>query len=143
MHCLSFYNDNGVDIGELIAEKRPDMKYIGQYDATIFLGKAKIQLVHGDGGTAYALSYKGQKFAEQIASGKKPDILIFGHYHTSFYFWYRNIHILNAGCFQGQTLYLARKGLNPAIGGWICTIKEGSLKKDRVVAFQPCWIPFF
>lgn len=142
-HDLSYYNDNGIDVGHLIQQARPDMEYLGQYEATIHLGKARIRLVHPSGGCAYALSYKGQKFAEQIPPGQKPDILIFGHWHTSFYFWYRNIHILNAGCFQGQTSYLARKGLMPAIGGWICKFYQGKQKRDRVVAFQPCWIPFF
>jgi predicted phosphodiesterase len=142
-HCLSFYNDNGIDIGKLIEEKREDMHYLGQYRATIQIGKAIMEVVHPAGGIAYALSYKSQKYAEQIPSGQKPNVLIFGHWHTSHYFWYRNIHILNAGCFQGQTSYLARKGLNPAIGGWICTIKEGKQKRDKIVAFEPCWIPFF
>lgn len=140
-HDLSFYNDNGIDVGNLIEKKRKDMIYLGQYQADFTIGRAKIRLLHPDGGVAYALSYRGQKISEQIPSGNKPDILLIGHFHTSFYFWYRNIHILNCGSFQGQTLYLLRKGLNPAIGGWTCEIRQG--KRDRVVAFQPCWIPFF
>lgn len=96
----------------------------------------------GDNKLNDALSYKGQKIAEQIASGSKPNILLIGHYHTAFYFWYRNIHIFNCGTFQGQTDYLLRKGLNPAIGGWICDIREGEVNNE-VVALQSCWIPFF
>lgn len=140
-HCLSFYNENGVDIGNLIVEKRDDMIYLGQYQADIKLGRAKVRLLHHDKNPAYALSYPGQKLAEQIASGQKPDILLLGHLHSSFYFWYRNIHIFNCGTFQGQTAFLLRKGINPAIGGWICEIKEG--KKDNVVALTISWIPFF
>jgi hypothetical protein len=65
-----------------------------------------------------------------------------GHFHTAFYFWYRNIHILNAGCFEGQTLFLRRKMLNPAIGGWIVEMRLTNQAND-VVAFNPSWIPFF
>lgn len=141
-HDLSYFNDNGVDIGLLIEEARDDMSYLGQYEANIEFNRVRFRLIHADGGGAYALSYKGQKFAEQISSGKKPDVLLFGHYHTSFYFWYRNMHIFNCGTFQGQTPYLARKGLNPAIGGWICKAKLGK-GRDRIIALESCFIPFF
>tara|TARA_Y100000310_G_C20446246_1_gene698545 strand:- start:41 stop:862 length:822 start_codon:yes stop_codon:yes gene_type:complete len=140
-HCLSFYGDNGTDIGIKISEKRDDMIYLGQYEGNIEFNRVRFRMIHPDGGGAYALSYKGQKYVEQIVSGRKPDVLIFGHWHTSFYFHYRNIHVMNIGCFQGQTPYLARKGLNPAIGGWICKAKLGK-GRDRIVALEQCFIPF-
>lgn len=118
------------------------MVYLGQYQADAIIGRAKIRLTHPSGGTAYALSYRGQKMAEQIQSGKKPDILVIGHFHRMVYFFYRNIHILEPGTFQSQTEYQMRKAINPAIGGWICEIKEGK-GKDRVLALKICWIPFF
>ena len=138
---MSFFNENGIDVGSLIIKERDDMIYLGQYEGNVEMNNVRFRIIHPDGGGAYALSYKGQKFAEQIASGQKPDVLIFGHYHTSFYFWYRNMHIFNGGTFMGQNSYLARKGLNPAIGGWICKLKLGNI--DRVVALESCWIPFF
>lgn len=142
-HDESWWKLAGIDIGKLVAEQRPDMKYLGFYEATVELNTVKVMLHHGDGGGAYALSYKGQKYAEQIPSGSaKPRVLIIGHYHTAFYFWYRNIHILNGGCFEGQTLFLRRKMLNPAIGGWIVEMRT-TKKPNDVVAFNPTWIPFF
>jgi predicted phosphodiesterase len=141
-HDEAWLKRAGIDIGELIAEKRPDMKYVGFYDADVMLGGVKIKLHHGDGGGAYALSYKGQKFAEQIPSGEKPRVLIIGHYHTAFYFWYRNMHILNAGCFERQSMYLKRKMLNPAIGGWIIELRT-TKKPNDVIACKTSWIPFF
>lgn len=140
-HCNSFFNDNGIDIGDLIASKRPDMKYLGKYAADFMLNKVKIRLVHPDKAGAYSISYHAQKFCEQIQSGHKPDILIFGHRHVSLYFFYRNMHIFEAGTFQAQSDYLLRKGINPAIGGWICEVKEG--KKDAVVAMNATFVPFF
>lgn len=141
-HDTSHYRDNGADIGKQISSGREDMVYLGQYSADFQLGKAKIRIVHPDKAGSYAISYHPQKFAEQIASGHKPDILINGHRHTSLYFFYRNIHIFEAGSFQGQTDYLLRKGINPAIGGWICEIKEGN-KADRVIAMTATFCPFF
>jgi predicted phosphodiesterase len=140
-HDASWWKLAGIDIGELIAAGRPDMDYLGMDQADVKLGSVTIRLHHGDGGGAYALSYKGQRFAEQIPSGQKPHVLLLGHYHTAFYFWYRRIHILNVGCFQGQTLFLKRKMLNPAVGGWIVEMRISADGKN-VIAFKPAWIPF-
>ncbi len=96
-HCLSFWNRSGIDIGELVSASRDDMIYLGQYEGEIELSGVKIRLLHPDGGGAYAISYKLQKILEQIPSGRKPHILVAGHYHTALYFFYRNIHTFQAG----------------------------------------------
>ena len=103
------------------------MVYLGQYQADVVLGGVKIRLVHPDGGMPYALSYRGQKLAEHIPSGKKPHILVLGHLHTAYYFHYRLMHIIGAGSFEGQTSFLLRKGINPNIGGWIIKIDRKSV----------------
>ena len=126
---------------ELIANKREELVYLGQFQADIELNGIKFRLMHHDKGNAYAISYAGQKIAEQIASGNKPDILLLGHLHTALYFWYRNMHILSCGTFQGQTPFLMRKGLNPAVGGWICEARMGN--ENPLVALETSWIPFF
>jgi len=140
-HDDVFWKSSGIDIGTLISRKRDDMLYYGQYQADVVFGKIKIRLMHPDGGGAYALSYKGQKLAEQIASGKKPHVLCLGHYHTNNYFYYRRMHILNLGTFQGQTDFLLRKGLMPAIGGWIVEMYLNETG-NKIVAFNTSWIPF-
>lgn len=141
-HCLSWYNRSGVDIGELVDASRNDIVYLGQYEGEIELSGVKIRLIHPDGGGAYALSYKLQKLVEQIPSGRKPHILIAGHYHTALYFFYRNIHAFQAGCFEGQTTFLIRKGINPTIGGWIVDVEVGKDKKHTVLSLSPTFVPF-
>lgn len=142
MHCLSWYDRSGVDIGTIVAAKRSDMEYLGRYNAEIQLGDVKVRLVHPKKAGAYAISYNAQKFAEQIQSGRKPHILLFGHSHTALYFWYRSMHIFQAGCFQNQTDLELRLGLNPAIGGWTISMHLGD-KKNPIVAMTPTFIPFF
>ena len=124
-HCASFWKDAGIDIGTLI--DCPEIRYIGSLQADITIKGIKFRLIHPSGSPAYALSYKIQKFAEQMRSGEKPNVFISGHYHSSVYFFYRNMHCLMAGSFQKQTPYLLAKGVNPTIGGWILTLrgKEG------------------
>ncbi len=142
-HCLSYWKQNGVDIGEMVASRRKDMVYLGQYQGEIELGGVRIRLIHPDGGMPYAMSYRGQKLAEQIPSGRKPHILILGHLHTSYYFHYRLMHVFGAGSFEGQTSFLLRKGINPNIGGWIIKVHIATDKKKSVVSITPSWIPFF
>jgi DNA polymerase II small subunit/DNA polymerase delta subunit B len=83
-----------------------------------------------------------QKIAEQVPSGDKPHIMISGHFHTSLYFFYRLMHIFNAGCFEGQSTFLARKGINPAIGGWTVKVRLANDKKKTILSCTPSFIPF-
>lgn len=140
-HDLSWWNRSGIDVGSLIAEKRPDMIYLGQYEGNLELNGVRIRLLHPDGGGSYALSYKAQKIAEQIPSGIKPHIIVFGHWHTAHYFFYRMMHIFNAGCFEGQSSFLLRKGINPVIGGWTAQIRVGKTE-PKVLSMTPTFIPF-
>ena len=142
-HDWSFWTQNEVDIGELISARREDMIYCGQGQADVEIGNVSIRLLHPDGGGAYALSYKGQKIAEQIPSGQKPDILILGHYHTTVFFHYRNMSVFQAGRFEGQSLFLLRKGINPNIGGWIVEVRIAKDARESLVAIKPSWIPFY
>jgi len=142
-HDLSWWNKSGVDIGDIIVKERKDMIYLGQYQGDVIIDGIKVRLSHPDGGGAYALSYKAQKIAEQIPSGSKPHILLFGHWHTAHYFFYRNIHIINCGCFESQSTFLMRKGINPIIGGWIVSARVSKDRKKSLVAFKPAFIPFF
>ena len=140
-HDYSFWKRAGVDVGELIMDQRNDLLYAGMTQGDIELGKIKIRLIHPAGGMPYARSYRGQKIVESIAPGNKPDVLAVGHLHASYYFHYRNVHVLGAGAFQRQTPYLMEKSLMPDIGGW--TIKIRLDKDGSIVAFQPSWIPFY
>ena len=143
-HDYAFTKLLGVNIGTHIAKKRHDMKYIGTFQGDVkHNGMTLIRLVHPDGGMPYALSYRAQKYVEQITSGSKPRVLLCGHLHTQYHFIYRNIAVYGCGCFEGQTTLLARKGINPVIGGWIITIKLGNDKKQSAVSIVSEFIPFF
>jgi len=109
----------GVDFIRAFGHARPDFNILGWYYANTTYGDIKLGLWHGDGGGAYALSYKSQKFIEKMEGGSKPDILLVGHYHDALQYNYRNIHVIHGGCFEGRTRFAIRKGLPCTIGGWI------------------------
>lgn len=151
-HDLKALNESGVDVGNLIVngvrvkdkviEGRKDMVYLGQYYARVkFKRGCSLDLVHPDGGIAYARSYKIQKYIDALEGGSKPNILALGHLHINGYFCYRNIHAVLAGAFQDQNEFLRRKGIQPNKGGWILEFKIG--KDGSVEYFKPEWVAFY
>ena len=142
-HDLDYWKRAGVDIGETISEKRPDMVYLGQDQADVILGSVRIRLFHPGGGTAYADSYHLQRTIASLEAGTKPQILVMGHYHRTLYLFDRNVHGFLGGTFEGQTTFQLRKRINPMIGGWTVQCRIAEDEFNSVVAIQPCWIPFF
>lgn len=141
-HDASIYKQVGYDIGQAIANLRPDMKYLGRDCAVINLTpKCTLELRHPWDGTAYALSYKVQKMIEAMESDSKPNILAVGHYHKAEYLFYRNVHALQTGCFQGQTPFTRGKGISVHIGGWIVTIRVD--ENGYIQGISPEFIPYY
>lgn len=141
-HDASIYKHVGYDIGQAIAKARPDLVYLGRDCAVVDLTpNCKLELRHPWDGTAYALSYKIQKMIEAMESDSKPNILAVGHYHKAEYLFYRNVHALQTGCFQGQTPFTRGKGISIHIGGWIVTVtvdENGSIRR-----IAPEFIPYY
>jgi transposase len=141
-HDLSFYNAAGFDIVKHLCEVRPDLTYAGMLSAHIKLTPHfEVYMLHPDGGVPYARSYKTQKINEQLGrEGGLAPVNIYGHWHVAGFNPYLGLYDLQAGCFQGQTSYLKRKGLKPDVGGWICEVQldeEGYVRR-----FKPEWISF-
>lgn len=141
-HDASIFKHIGYDVGAAIARQRPDMKYLGRDCAVINITpNCTLELRHPWDGTAYALSYKIQKMIEAMESDSKPNILAVGHYHKAEYIFYRNIHALQTGCFQGQTPFTRGKGISVNIGGWIVTIRVDS--NGYIQGFSPEFVPYY
>ena len=141
-HDASIYKHVGYDIGRAIASERPDRVYLGRDCAVINLTpNCTLELRHPWDGTAYALSYKIQKMIEAMESDSKPNILAVGHYHKAEYLFYRNVHALQTGCFQGQTPFTRGKGISIHIGGWLVTITVDS--EGHIQRISPEFIPYY
>ena len=131
-HDDSFKKIAGATIGNAIAKERADMEFLGEYSAMVELktptGRTfRVQLVHPDGGTCYALSYKTQKYIESISGGQKPNMLGIGHFHKAELLpAYRNVAGVQVGAFEAQTPFLLRKGSPSHVGGWIVRVMVGT-----------------
>jgi len=136
MHLELFAADHG----------REDIKYLGFLEKDVIYrcpeGDCVVRLLHPGGGTAYALSYRPQKIVESLQGGTKPSFLAIGHFHKSEHIpGYHNVEVLQVGCCQDQTSYMAKKGLAAHVGGWTVTMwldESGVIRRCA-----PEWSGFF
>lgn len=141
-HDASIYKHIGYDIGRAIADKRHDMIYLGKDCAKVNLTpNCVLELRHPWDGVSYATSYKLQKMIESMESDSKPNIIAVGHYHKQLYMFYRNVHGLLTGCFQGQTPFFRGKGISSQMGGWIVTIRV--VEDGTIIGFNPEFVPYY
>ncbi len=103
-HDETHKKNGGATLGRMIAERRKDMIYLGQDHADIDVGGVKVRMRHPGGGVAKYRSRSPQRTVDAMAPGNKPKALFEGHYHKSYYFEYRNTHVVlcPALCYQSQ-----------------------------------------
>jgi predicted phosphodiesterase/biotin operon repressor len=134
-HDHSHIKNGGVDIGKRIADKRPDMIYLGLSNAHVNITpNCIVELNHPLDGAAYALSYAPQKTIDAMSGGEKPNILLNGHHHKIFYMMYRNIHCYETGTTQAQTPWMRGKRIAANVGGLIVEVhvdEEGTITRCK------------
>lgn len=142
-HDISYRKQSGIDVGAAIA-RETGWEHIGDCFGEVKYatpnGDYRITLVHPGGGTAYAVSYRMQKQIEQWEGGKKPDMLVAGHFHKAMWLpSYRNVSGLYPGCFQKQTPFMASKSLAAHVAGVILDVTVGgewnSVKAEYVTFY--------
>lgn len=126
-HDLWFHTNTGSNVAKTLGEKRDDLVYIGDEGAYYEFGHPDhpvvVYVMHPAGGPAYARSYKLQKWIEQVPSHAKPHLVFLGNWHISAIMpSYRNVSGALVPCFQAQTPYERRKGLNPEVGGYVVDV---------------------
>jgi len=134
--------DVGLNIGEELQRRSRHYKFIGYDEQDLILDNGlKVRLRHPGGGTAYALSYRGQKYIDSISGGKKPNLCFTGHHHKSLFCFYRNIHYFEAGCLCNQTPFMRKIGTPAHVGYWIIDVTVD--KSGGVERINSTFIPFY
>lgn len=134
----------GVDIGEELEKKNSHYKFLGFDEQKLELENGlEIGLRHPGDGTAYAISYKLQKYINALSGGQKPHMIFQGHYHKAMYIFYRNIHSYEAGTLANQTPFMKKKNTPAHIGYWIVDVKLNRTKNKKVERVKNQFVPFF
>jgi hypothetical protein len=132
----------GLDIGEELQKRLKNFNYLGLDEADLKLdNKLVIRMIHPGGGTAYAYSYKIQKYVNSLSGGKKPNLIFEGHYHKLLYLMYRNIHCYEAGTLESQTKFMKKIGTSANLGYWIVDVSVG--KHGGVNSVTNTLYPFY
>lgn len=117
-HDLWWFKKCGADICKDIASQRDDIIYLGSDCEDLHIGKLKIRLFHGKGGSSYAKSYKLQKYLDSIPMEERPHILQTGHIHQAFYMKQGKTHCFQTSCLQDLTPYERSCGFNNDKSCW-------------------------
>lgn len=117
-HDIWWYKKCGADICKDISNHRQDIIYLGSDCEDIKIGKLRIRLYHGKGGSSYAKSYKLQKYLDSIPIEERPHILQTGHIHQSFYMKQNTTHCFQTSCLQDLTPFERSMGFNNDKSCW-------------------------
>lgn len=117
-HDESLYKNGGATINNILSRCRKDMIYLGQDFGRFFIDKVEIDLDHPGGGKAKAISYAAQKRVEVLESHHKPQVLLIGHYHGSYYMNYRNVECIMVPALCGRTQFQQKQGLWNDVGAY-------------------------
>lgn len=132
----------GFEVGPELDRRISNFHFLGYDEADIKMDNGSIiRLNHPGDGVAYAVSYKLQKYINSISGGKKPSILIEGHYHKSMYMFYRNIHAFEGGCLTEQSIFMRKKMTPAMLGYWILGVQVD--KKGWVSSINPMFRGFY
>ena len=143
-HDETHIKNAGADIGFAIEKARPDMIYLGPREADLLLGhekRTRLKLFHPGGGSAYAVSYKPQKIIESFEGGKKPEILVIGHFHKIESLFYRGVNCIQAGTFQSQSEFMRVHALAAHKAGTILDVDM--INDGTVTSFKTMVVPFY
>ena len=107
-------------------------KFLGWNQQDMVLSNGVVaRLRHPGSGTAYAISYKMQKYLESLGGGDKPNIVFNGHYHKMLQMFHRNIHAFECGTLENQTPYMGRLGTPAHVGYWIVEVTLDESKEGQ------------
>jgi predicted phosphodiesterase len=123
-HDSDTFLHGGADIVENICKERPDMKYVGMHYARFRINNSlKFDLLHDTARRAYALSYPSQIRQRDTPPSERPDMSAAGHRHVTFYTYYNDEHMFEAGCFEHSSPYMRGRGIQATIAAWIARLK--------------------
>jgi predicted phosphodiesterase len=117
---------SGSNIGQRLADKRPDVEYVGRRAADVRVGGVRIYMLHGAGAPSYARSYKPQRIVEAIPPARRPDILLAGNWHVPAHVpSYIGVELFMLPSFEATTPFITAIGKESVIGGLLLDLELG------------------
>lgn len=127
-HDNSFWRNDGVDIGEKIDKKRPDIHYLGYDSAYVNIGNVKIYLEHGFSKSKNNINTRFKYYYNKYKSNN-VDVLALGHIHIFGNTNINNTLLLQLPCMIDLLPHLQNIGYNSEIGAYIVEFKYDETNK--------------
>ena len=149
-HDLSFLKTKDkVDIGNLIADKREDMIYLGPKRKKVSFttdkgnGTISLYLQHSSGNVPYTISYKPQQKIASLRNEDKTDILVTSHFAACDSFLRRGVRSYQVPTVVGTTDEMkdANTPVYNTVGSWVVTLKKD--KKGNLKNTSQMYIPYY
>lgn len=144
-HDFSHWKSAGTDVIFQLCRESEWFQYISPGGANargaighVKIGRLLVQICHPHMGSAYALSYRPQKWIEQLASENKPHLVLMGNFHKCLQLDYRNVFALLLPSFQAQSAWMASKGISSYIGS--CILEVGMEPKGMTPSVNVEWL---
>lgn len=125
-HDHKFRKRNGMHLGKLLDQRRPDMHFRGDSMARFVFDPSNdidLELIHPSGGKPYTEGYRAQTLYRERPVDKRPTLAGIGHLHGSMYTHTEGVKCWYVGSWKGLTTYGKRKGHDSCIGGWIINLR--------------------
>jgi predicted phosphodiesterase len=123
----------GYEVGPELARRIPNFNFLGYDEVNLTFGKGiQARLSHPGDGTAYAISYKLQKYINSLSGGQKPNLLFEGHYHKALYMFYRGIHAFDCATLEAQTIFMKKMQTPAMLGYWVIDVQGKNGNVDRI-----------
>jgi len=144
MHLIDGNHDRwyikavGALIVQDIAAQIPNATYCGSDEADLYFGDLCIRLWHGEDGSTYAKSYRGQQVVRSLSEDDLPHVIILGHDHKAGEWEDRGCQIVAAGACSYQSAWMRRTRKSHDAGFTILTIEWDG---EQVRKIQREWFP--
>lgn len=150
-HDYSWEEQGSVNPVKLLAmqmkEKGKKFEYLGTIRADVLLAGVAMRLLHGAGGSAYAISYPGQVYLRNVlgqggltvpigGEDHQLQILQIGHFHTHLHYSEYGVEVVHPGNFQKPNDFTERRGLRGQRG---CYFINMSAKDGQIRDFTARW----
>lgn len=122
-----------INIGEYIASKRDDLKYLGPKSCNIFFNNVSVRLEQLKNGKAYTIAYPPQKYVRSMSRFEKYDIILLsGEMNFQHFPEQKGMQIFSIPSCVSRTPRMINDNQSNTIGAYIFEIsydKNGKLKK--------------
>ena len=126
-----------INIGQRIADKRPDMIYLGEDTCDIEIDRVKMQVMSTKLSKTYTASYRTQQIIDSCRSEDKPDVLLYGGLLQMEKYNYRGVCCISTPSVCATDKEMKAKRYSNTVGAWYVTLKlKENGKLDNIEALN-------